>query len=128
MSTDEGTSRRGGLPAAQEELLVEAMLRHQVGIDPAHVGEVLDLAAVGFVNSAWRNSPVENWHANGGLLRDGDIIDIDLNARRLAVELSSQELEARRSQWQAPAPKYQRGWLARYTRAVTNASNGAVLE
>lgn len=77
MSTDERTSRRGGLPAAQEELLVEAMLRHQVGIDPTNVGEVLDLAAAGFVNNAWRNSPVENWHASGGRLRDGDMLRIN---------------------------------------------------
>jgi dihydroxyacid dehydratase/phosphogluconate dehydratase len=30
--------------------------------------------------------------------------------------------------WTAPAPKYKRGWLARYTKMVTNASNGAILE
>ncbi|MGH2615782.1 MAG: dihydroxy-acid dehydratase [Thermomicrobiales bacterium] len=68
--------------------------------------------------------------AEGGpiaLLRDGDVISIDLRARRLDVELSDTELAARREAWQAPAPKYQRGWLARYARLVTNASNGAVL-
>jgi dihydroxy-acid dehydratase len=63
-----------------------------------------------------------------GLIRDGDIITIDLSARRLDVELAPEELEARRATWQAPAPKYRRGWLARYTRMVTNASSGAVLE
>ncbi|HMP42765.1 MAG TPA: dihydroxy-acid dehydratase [Roseiflexaceae bacterium] len=49
-------------------------------------------------------------------------------ARRLDVELSDAELTARRAEWQPPAPKYARGWLARYTRLVTNASNGAILE
>ncbi|MDU0291481.1 hypothetical protein [Saccharothrix longispora] len=39
------------------------MLRHQLGIDPHHVGAVLDVAAVGLVNSAWRNSPMEDWPA-----------------------------------------------------------------
>jgi dihydroxy-acid dehydratase len=63
-----------------------------------------------------------------GLLRDGDMIAIDLAARVLAVEVSDAELEARRAEWQAPARKYHRGWLARYTHLVTNASNGAVLE
>jgi dihydroxy-acid dehydratase len=63
-----------------------------------------------------------------GLLRDGDIISIDLRTRRLEVELSNDELAARRAAWQAPEPKYRRGWLARYTHLVTNASNGAVLE
>jgi dihydroxy-acid dehydratase len=63
-----------------------------------------------------------------GLIRDGDIITIDLAARKLEVDVSSEELETRRREWRAPAPKYARGWLARYTKLVTNASNGAVLE
>lgn len=63
-----------------------------------------------------------------GLIRDGDIIKINLSLRTLEVELSAEELETRRTTWTPPAPKYARGWLARYTRMVTNASNGAVLE
>lgn len=55
--TDDDTQQRGELSYAQEEDLLEAMLRHQVCIDPHHVGAVLDVAAVGLVNSAWRNSP-----------------------------------------------------------------------
>ena len=63
-----------------------------------------------------------------GLLRDGDTINIDLRARRLDVELPESELAARRRSWQAPEPKYRRGWLGRYSRLVTNAGKGAVLE
>jgi dihydroxy-acid dehydratase len=62
-----------------------------------------------------------------GLLRDGDMINIDLRARKLEVELTEDELISRRQAWQAPEPPYRRGWLARYTRLVTNAANGAVL-
>jgi dihydroxy-acid dehydratase len=63
-----------------------------------------------------------------GQIRDGDIVSIDLSARKLEVDVSDDELNERRKSWQAPAPKYARGWLARYTRLVTNASNGAILE
>jgi dihydroxy-acid dehydratase len=63
-----------------------------------------------------------------GLIRDGDMITIDLSARKLEVDVSSAELAERHKRWTAPAPKYQRGWLARYTKLVTNASNGAILE
>jgi dihydroxy-acid dehydratase len=63
-----------------------------------------------------------------GLIRDGDRVVIDLAARRLNFEVSNEELENRRKEWAAPAPKYKRGWLARYTKLVTNASNGAILE
>ncbi|HEY1012045.1 MAG TPA: dihydroxy-acid dehydratase [Herpetosiphonaceae bacterium] len=63
-----------------------------------------------------------------GLIENGDIVEIDLQGRLLAVALDEAELARRRERWQAPGTKYQRGWLARYTRLVTNASNGAVLE
>ena len=63
-----------------------------------------------------------------GLLRDGDVITIDLRARTLDVELSEAELRARRAQWIAPEPRYTRGWLSRYAAMVTNAGRGAVLE
>lgn len=63
-----------------------------------------------------------------GLLRDGDTIEIDLGARKLVADVSDDELESRRAAWQAPERKYRRGWLARYTQMVTNASNGAVLD
>ncbi len=69
--------------------------------------------------------------AEGGiiaLIRDGDMIDIDLSRRMLDVEVSDVELEARRKAWKAPQPRYKRGWLARYARVVKNAAQGAVLE
>ena len=59
--------------------------------------------------------------AEGGpiaLLRDGDMIDIDLPARTLDVALAPNELAWRRAEWSAPTPKYTRGWLARYTALV----------
>ena len=63
-----------------------------------------------------------------GLVHDGDTVVIDLTKRQLDVVVSDHELAKRRLGWKHPEPKYKRGWLARYTRQVTNASNGAVLE
>ncbi|HEV7994550.1 MAG TPA: dihydroxy-acid dehydratase [Gemmatimonadaceae bacterium] len=62
-----------------------------------------------------------------GLLREGDIIAIDLAARKLDVEVDAVEFESRRSEWHAPAPKFTKGWLARYAALVTSANTGAVL-
>ena len=62
-----------------------------------------------------------------GLLRDGDIIAIDLAARRLDLEVSAAELERRAFEWRALPPKFTRGWLARYAALVTSAHTGAVL-
>jgi len=63
-----------------------------------------------------------------GLIRDGDVVCIDLAERRLDVDLTPAELRARRRQWTAPEPRYTRGWLSRYAAMVTNAGRGAVLE
>jgi dihydroxy-acid dehydratase len=68
-----------------------------------------------------------------GLLQDGDIIEIDLAARRMDVVLSEQELDERRciretdrhASGETRTPR--RGWLGRYERLVSNASVGAVL-
>jgi len=62
-----------------------------------------------------------------GLVENGDVISIDLGARRMDLEVDSDAMAARRAAWQPPAAKYRRGWLSRYTRLVTNASHGAVL-
>jgi dihydroxy-acid dehydratase len=62
-----------------------------------------------------------------GLLRDGDIVCIDLPGRKLDVELTPSELRTRKREWTPPTPRYTRGWLARYASMVTNAGRGAVL-
>lgn len=60
------------------------------------------------------------------LIRNGDIISIDIPARRLDVELSEEELQRRRAEWK-PVQRPLTGWLARYARMVTSGSQGAVL-
>jgi hypothetical protein len=52
------------------------MLRERGGIDPGRLGPVIDLAALGLVNSAWRNTCVEDWHAEGRM-HDGDMMRIN---------------------------------------------------
>ncbi len=63
-----------------------------------------------------------------GLLRDGDRIDIDIPGRTLKVDLSEETLQERRQNWQAPAPRYQTGYLAKYTALASSANTGAVLK
>ncbi len=61
-----------------------------------------------------------------GLLKNGDIISIDVEKRSLNVELSDQELEKRRKAWRPPPPKYTHGVFAKYAQLVTSSSKGAV--
>lgn len=60
------------------------------------------------------------------LVRDGDIITIDVDKREVRVALSDDELAARRQTWQPPAPRYQRGVMAKYARSVSSAAEGAI--
>ena len=67
--------------------------------------------------------------ARGGpiaVVRDGDAILFDVDARRLDVEVSEQEMDARLRRWSAPAPRYASGVMAKYARLVSSASEGAV--
>ncbi|MEL6761719.1 MAG: dihydroxy-acid dehydratase, partial [Myxococcota bacterium] len=62
------------------------------------------------------------------LIKDGDTIVLDANARTLNVELSDAELEARRQSWTQPAPKARTGVLAKYAKLVSPADLGAVTD
>jgi dihydroxy-acid dehydratase len=62
-----------------------------------------------------------------GLLKDGDIININLNDRKLDTQLTESQIAERRKSWRAPAMLKGRGWLPRYQKLVANASKGAVL-
>jgi dihydroxy-acid dehydratase len=64
--------------------------------------------------------------AHGGpiaFVRDGDIITLDVRARRLDVQA---DLEERRKQWKEPTPRYTSGVMAKYAKLVSSASEGAI--
>jgi len=63
-----------------------------------------------------------------GLLKNGDLIEIDIPNRSLKADVSDAEFAERKKSWKKPAPRYTKGWLARYASLATNASNGAVLK
>ena len=62
------------------------------------------------------------------LVEEGDIISIDIDACKLMLNVSDEELEARRAKWQPREPKVTTGYLARYAKMVTSADRGAILE
>ncbi len=63
-----------------------------------------------------------------GLIRDGETVSIDLEARTIDLDVDADELERRRAAYVAPEPRYPRGALAKYARLVGSASTGAVLD
>mmetsp|Transcript_15437 Transcript_15437/g.33258 ORF Transcript_15437/g.33258 Transcript_15437/m.33258 type:complete len:629 (+) Transcript_15437:63-1949(+) len=61
-----------------------------------------------------------------GLLKEGDIVVLEPGARKISVELSDEELEARRAKWSMPEKEKLRGTLKKYAAVVSSASFGAV--
>ncbi len=72
-------------------------------------------------------SPEAAAGGNIGLVQEGDIIDIDINAGTINVRVSDEELAERRKTWVIPEPKIKTGYLARYAKLVSSADKGAVL-
>ena len=62
------------------------------------------------------------------LVKDGDIIDIDINAHSISLRVSDEELAKRRAEWTPRQPKITTGYSARYASLVTSANRGAILE
>jgi len=65
---------------------------------------------------------------NIALVNEGDSITIDAHQRLIQLNVSDDELAARRASWQAPAPRYTKGVLAKYAKLVSTSSKGAVTD
>lgn len=63
-----------------------------------------------------------------GLIEDGDIISIDINNAKLEVKLSDEEIQRRKLKFKPIEPKVKEGYLARYAKLVSSASEGAILK
>ena len=87
--------------------------RFSGGTAGASIGHVSPEAAVG--------GPI-------ALLEPGDLIAIDIPAGKLEVRLSDDELAARKARWTKPAPRFTRGYLAKYAAMATSAHTGAILK
>ena len=60
------------------------------------------------------------------LVKEGDLITLDIPDRRLEVDVSEDEMQERRGEWKPPAPEFTTGALAKYAKLVSSASEGAV--
>jgi dihydroxy-acid dehydratase len=111
-------------------------MREMLGVTAAIVGEGLGesvaLMTDGRFSGATRGlmiGHVAPEAAAGGpiaALREGDIIIVDIEKRRLDVELSDKEIKARLAEWRPPAPRYTSGVFHKYAALVSSASEGAV--
>jgi dihydroxy-acid dehydratase len=62
------------------------------------------------------------------VVKDGDIINIDIPKRKLDLHVSDKEIRQRLKAWKPPRPKISKGWLSRYAALATSANTGAVMK
>jgi dihydroxy-acid dehydratase len=108
------------------------MLGVTAAITGAGLGESVLLLTDGRFSGATRGlsvghiSPEASRRGPIAAIHEGDMVSLDVENRRLDVELSESEIGARLGAWTAPLPRYQTGVLAKYARLVSSASVGAV--
>jgi dihydroxy-acid dehydratase len=118
---------RGG-PGMRESLSLTA------AVAGCGLGERVAIVTDGRFSGGTRNLSIGHVSpeaAEGGpiaLVQNGDQIKVDLPGRKVDLLVDEAEMTSRKAAWQKPAPKFKRGWLARYERLVTSAAQGAVLE
>jgi dihydroxy-acid dehydratase len=113
-------------------------MREMLGVTAALVGQGLGesvaLLTDGRFSGATRGLMVGHVApeaADGGpiaALRDGDVITIDVDQRRVTVELPAGEIDVRLRNWSPPAPRYTAGVFAKYAALVSSAAQGAVTQ
>ena len=97
------------------------------------LGESVALITDGRFSGATRGasighvSPEAAAGGNIALVKEGDLIAINIPEHTITLKVSDKELNARREQWVCPEPKIKTGYLARYAKMVSSADKGAVL-
>jgi dihydroxy-acid dehydratase len=111
-----GMPEWGQLPIPKK--ILEAGVRDMVRISDARMSGTSYGACVLHV------SPESHVGGPLALVRDGDIVELDVAARSLHLDVSDAELARRRAQWQPPAPRYQRGYGMMYAAHIGQADAG----
>ncbi len=111
-------------------------MREMLGVTAAIVGAGLDDSVTLLTDGRFSGAThglmaghVAPEAAAGGpiaIVNDGDTIEFDVEARRLDVLLSEEEIQKRLAQWKPPPPNYTSGVMAKYARLVSSAAQGAI--
>ena len=59
-------------------------------------------------------------------VQDGDVVEFDIEGRRLSLDVPQDEIQRRLTEWTPPPPKFEKGVMAKYARSVSSASLGAI--
>jgi L-arabonate dehydrase len=86
------------------------------------------MSGTGFGTVVLHATPEATEGGNFALVKNGDLIELDVQARLLQLHVSEEELAARKQQWQPPAPAVERGYVGLYIKHVEQSDKGADLD
>ncbi|MBU4209464.1 MAG: dihydroxy-acid dehydratase, partial [Proteobacteria bacterium] len=79
-------------------------------------------AAIGHISpEAMQGGPI-------AIIQEGDLISIDIPGKNITLKVAEEEIQNRLSKWSPPEPKITHGYMARYARMVSSASEGAIVK
>jgi dihydroxy-acid dehydratase len=111
-----GMPEWGQLPIPKK--LLQQGVRDMVRISDARMsGTSYGACVLHVAPESWIGGPL-------ALVRDGDVIELDVPGRKLTLKVSDEELARRRAAWKPPAPRYERGYGAMFARHITQANAG----
>jgi dihydroxy-acid dehydratase len=111
-----GMPEWGQLPIPQK--LLKQGVRDMVRISDARMsGTSYGACVLHIAPESWIGGPL-------ALVEDGDLIELDVPARKLNLMVGDAELAQRKAAWTAPAPHYARGYGAAFSRHITQANEG----
>jgi len=111
------------------EMLTPTSAIAGMGLD-AHVALITDGRFSGGTRGAaiGHISPEAMQKGMIAIVKEGDIINIDIPQKSITLQVDEQEIKARLDNWVRPEPKITKGYMARYARMVSSADKGAVME
>ncbi len=111
-----GMPEWGQLPIPKK--LLQQGVRDMVRISDARMsGTSYGACVLHVAPESWIGGPL-------ALVKDGDVIELDVPGRKLTLKVSDEELARRRAAWKPPAPRYERGYGAIFARHITQANKG----
>jgi dihydroxy-acid dehydratase len=111
-----GMPEWGQLPIPKK--LLEKGVRDMVRISDARMsGTSYGACVLHVAPESWIGGPL-------ALVRDGDVIELDVPGRKLSLKVSEEELSRRKAAWTPPAPRYGRGYGQLFTQHITQANEG----
>ncbi len=111
-----GMPEWGQLPIPKK--LLQQGVRDMVRISDARMsGTSYGACVLHVAPESWIGGPL-------ALVREGDVIELDVPGRKLTLKVGDEELARRRAAWKPPAPRYERGYGAMFARHITQANEG----